>query len=154
MIIIGYQGVGKSTLSKENINFIDLESSHFFIDGKRDDNWYLVYCSIAKSLSEQGYNVFVSSHDVVRNTLESIAYSKILIIYPSVDLKNDWVKKLEDRYNLTKLEKDYKAMMNAKDRYEDNIKELENSSFIKVKITDINYELKELIDEEKEDSDE
>ena len=83
MIIIGYQGIGKSTLANKNINYIDLESSNFFIDGKRQENWFIIYCNIANHLSEQGKNVFVSSHEVVR---ESLKYSKekVVVVYPSL----------------------------------------------------------------------
>ena len=69
MIIIGYQGIGKSTLANCNLNYVDLESSNFYIDGKRADDWYKPYCKIAEHLSQQGYYVFVSSHKVVRDEL-------------------------------------------------------------------------------------
>ena len=34
MIIIGYQGVGKSTLANKDDKFIDLESSSFWVKGE------------------------------------------------------------------------------------------------------------------------
>lgn len=144
MIIIGYQGIGKSTLANKNINYIDLESSNFFIDGKRQENWFIIYCNIANHLSEQGKNVFVSSHEVVR---ESLKYSKekVVVVYPSLKLKEQWLEKLQERYNITQLEKDYKALMNAKDRYEENIKELQNNDFTKIEIKDINYDLEKTL---------
>ena len=64
MIYSGYQGIGKSTLCKNDRRFIDLESSNFFIDGKRDENWYKVYANIAKDLSDSGFNVFIASHKI------------------------------------------------------------------------------------------
>ncbi len=148
MIIIGYQGIGKSTLANKNINYIDLESSNFFIDGKRQENWFIIYCNIANHLSEQGKNVFVSSHEVVR---ESLKYSKekVVVVYPSLKLKEQWLEKLQERYNITQLEKDYKALMNAKDRYEENIKELQNNDFTKIEIKDINYDLERILQQEK-----
>lgn len=54
-IVVGYQGVGKSTLAYHNRSVIDLESSNFFVDGKRDEKWYIPYCNIARSLARQGY---------------------------------------------------------------------------------------------------
>ena len=144
MIIIGYQGIGKSTLAGTD-RFIDLESSNFWVDGKRADDWYKPYCSIAEHLSSQGYDVFVSSHEVVRNQLKD-SKELVVIAHPSIELKDEWIEKLKNRYESTKLEKDYKAYMNAVDRYEDNIKELMNNMFIHIEITKIDYKLKELID--------
>ncbi len=144
MIIIGYQGIGKSTLANKNINYIDLESSNFFIDGKRQENWFIIYCNIANHLSEQGKNVFVSSHEVVRESLKC-SKEKVVVVYPSLKLKEQWLEKLQERYNITQLEKDYKALMNAKDRYEENIKELQNNDFIKIEIKDINYDLEKTL---------
>lgn len=37
MIIIGYQGIGKSTLAKNSLKYIDLESGNFWINGERDE---------------------------------------------------------------------------------------------------------------------
>lgn len=145
MIIIGYQGIGKSTLANKDINYIDLESGNFWIDGKRHEDWYIPYCNIAEHLSRQHKNVFVSSHEVVRNRLQE-SKEKVVVIYPSIKLKKQWINKLEKRYNETNLEKDYKALMNAKDRYEENIKELEKNNFIKIEIFDIDYDLEELLE--------
>lgn len=142
MIIIGYQGIGKSTLANRDIRFIDLESSNFFIDGKRQDNWYIPYCNIAEHLSKQGKFVFVSSHEVVRNQLKD-SKEKVVVVYPAIKLKEQWIKKLEDRYKTTNLEKDYKAWMNAIDRYVENIEELKNNNFKKIELPRMNYDLGE-----------
>ena len=40
MIIVGYQGIGKSSISNPDTRCIDLESGNFFVDGKRPDDWY------------------------------------------------------------------------------------------------------------------
>lgn len=144
MIIIGYQGIGKSTLAGSN-NCIDLESSNFWINGKRADDWYIPYCQIANHLSEQGYTVFVSSHAVVREELKK-STEKVIIICPRPDLKDDWIKKLEYRYLNTKLEKDYKAWKNAEDRYLENIEELTDGSFNWCYINNMNYSLSDIID--------
>ena len=153
MIIIGYQGIGKSTLANKDINYIDLESGNFWIDGKRHEDWYIPYCNIAEHLSRQHKNVFVSSHEVVRNRLQE-SKEKVVVIYPSIKLKKQWINKLEKRYNETNLEKDYKALMNAKDRYEENIKELEKNNFIKIEIFDIDYDLEELLELETKEAEE
>ena len=144
MIIIGYQGIGKSTLAGTD-KYIDLESENFWVNGERDGKWYIPYCNIAEHLSSQGFIVFTSSHEVVRNQLRD-SKEQVYIIYPSLELKDKWIQKLKDRYKKTKLEKDYRAYMNSLNRYEDNIKELMDSPFKKVEIPAINYNLKILIE--------
>ncbi len=146
MIIIGYQGIGKSTLANKDVRYIDLESNNFFIDGVRQDNWYKIYCNIATHLSQQGKRVFVSSHEVVRSELKD-SKEDVVVVYPSLDLKDEWLGKLDLRWQNTSSVKDYKAFMNAKEMFEENIKDLQNSDFIKVEIKDINYNLKELLGE-------
>ena len=144
MIFIGYQGIGKSTLAGYN-RYIDLESGNFWINGKRDENWYIPYCNIAEHLSEQGYRVFTSSHEVVRNYL-STSKEDCFVVYPALHLKDEWIVKLKLRYENSKLDKDYKAYMNAVDRYEDNIKEIANSGFNCIEIDSMDYNLDELIE--------
>lgn len=147
MIIVGYQGIGKSTLAKNGNGFIDLESSNFFVNGVRQNDWYIPYCNIAMNLSEQGYTVFVSSHECVRNYLFFHAdQARLVIVCPSLRLKDQWIEKLEKRYQDTGLVKDYKAMMNAKDRYEENIKELMNTvGFEILQIDTMDYKLSDVI---------
>lgn len=145
MIIVGYQGIGKSSLAGRDNKYIDLESGNFWVDGKRADDWYKPYCQIAEHLSQQGYIVFTSSHEVVRKQL---AHSSevVVIAYPSLKLKDMWIDKLENRYRDTGLEKDYKALMNAKDRYEENIKELMDSKFAyKIELSNPDYDLEAAI---------
>lgn len=147
MIIIGYQGIGKSTLASKENNFIDLESSNFFHNGVRPDNWYIYYCNIAAHLSKQGFNVFVSSHEVVRNRLKKYFNEPLISIIPSINLKDEWIRKLEERYNNHKSEKNYKAWMNAVNRYEDNINEIKNSGIEFIEIENIDYNLEHVLKE-------
>ena len=144
MIVIGYQGIGKSTLAGRNNKFIDLESGNFWVDGKRADDWYKPYCQIAEHLSQQGYIVFTSSHEVVRKQLENSSET-IVVAYPSIKLKDEWINKLEKRYEESGLAKDFKALMNAKDRYEENIRELgeygHECQVYRLIITEMNYDL-------------
>ena len=147
-IIAGYQGVGKSSLSNAETGYIDLESGNFWIDGKREEKWYIPYCSIAMSLAEQGYRVFVSSHAVVREYLASLPKTVALYnCFPSYTLKNAWINKLAARFDSTMLDKDYKAYKNAEDRYNENIKELhETQGFIPIVIHDMDYDLGRLLE--------
>lgn len=141
MIVIGYQGIGKSTLAGKNYKFIDLESGNFWVDGRRADDWYKPYCQIAEHLSQQGYIVFTSSHEVVRKQLEN-SNEIVVVVYPSIELKDGWIDRLEYRYQCSGLDKDYKALMNAKDRFEENIKELSESNIMyKIALIDMKYDL-------------
>ena len=146
MIIIGYQGIGKSTLAKDSWKYIDLESGNFWINGERDEQWYKPYCNIANHLSAQGYTVFTSSHKEVREELKN-SNEIVKIAFPSLELKTDWLIRLTNRYNESMLEKDYKALINASLHYEDNIKDLMNEPFDKIIINNIDYNLRELIEE-------
>jgi hypothetical protein len=141
MIVIGYQGIGKSTLAGRDHRFIDLESSNFWVDGERAHDWYKPYCQIAEHLSQQGYIVFTSSHKVVRDRLVD-SQEPVVVVYPAPELKTAWVEKLCDRYHRTGLDKDYKAYMNAEALYDENIQELATCSIpFKLKLTEIDYDL-------------
>lgn len=144
MIVIGYQGIGKSTLAGRDNKFIDLESGNFWVDGKRYDDWYKPYCKIAEHLSQQGYVVFVSSHEVVRNYL-SKSSEVIIVAHPALELKNEWITKLHRRYADSGLEKDYKALANARDRYEENINEIiayaGQNDLCRLQINNMSYDL-------------
>ena len=146
MIIIGYQGIGKSTLAKDSLKYIDLESGNFWVNGERDEQWYKPYCNIANHLSAQGYTVFTSSHKEVREELKN-SNEIVKIAFPALELKTDWLIRLTNRYNESMLEKDYKALINASLYYEDNINDLMNEPFDKIVINNIDYNLRELIEE-------
>lgn len=139
MIIVGYQGIGKSTLAKNHFQCIDLESSNFFVDGKRDDNWYKVYVNIAKHLSDQGNIVFMSSHKVIREYMneQNIEFT---VICPSLELKEEWLKKLRDRYVETKKDKDFRAWQNAVSGYDEQIKDLMNENNV-ISLEIMDYQL-------------
>lgn len=128
MIITGYQGIGKTTLAKKDKNIIDLESSSFWwtYDEEsnkkyRPENWYVYYCQVAMDLSKQGYIVFVSSHTQVKEFLDLHAVEDTYAIFPALWLKEDWIKKLENRYKETGSEKDEKALEHAKTFYDRDI---------------------------------
>ena len=151
MIIIGYQGIGKSTLAARNLKYIDLESSNFWFEDPetkqrvRHSNWYEMYCNVAEDLSRQGYIVFVSSHQPVREWLLKLE-EYVVACVPSLILKDEWINKLKERYKNSLLEKDYKAYMNAADRFTENVTEIMNSGFDVILITDADYNLQDLIE--------
>lgn len=145
MIVMGYQGIGKSTLASKDARYIDLESSNFWVDGKRADDWYKPYCQIAEHLSQQKYVVFTSSHEVVINFLKENSKEIIVAVVPDPELKNRWIQKLEERYNKTHLDKDYKALKNAEDRYAENIKEIVDSNIPTIILKDTIYDLDKIL---------
>lgn len=146
MIISGYQGIGKSTLAKEDPNVIDFESSAFFVNGSRPENWHVVYCQAAINLSQQGYDVFVSSHKEVRDFLAKNCKEKLVSIFPSSDMKEDWIKRLQYRYDQTKSDKDFKALSNAKQRFDESIEDLsDQEGFQKVILRSSSYRLRYIL---------
>lgn len=150
MIIIGFPGIGKSTLACNNYKFVDLESSYFKTPDARNDDWVVDYCQSAVYLSLHGFIVFVSSHKAVRDYLAKIHISEpIVYIFPSERIKEQWVKKLEERYMNSGLDKDYRAFIRARDHYDDDIRELYSDDGISYKwiITNIDYNLEEEIEE-------
>lgn len=152
-VIIGYQGIGKSTLARRSNKYIDLESSCFFIDGVRSEDWYIPYSNVAIDIASQGYRVFTSSHECVRKQLISSLPLKhrkdvrLFVCFPCHNLKGAWIEKLQYRYEETKLEKDMKAWLNAKDRFDDNIREISNTFPAgRIILWDIDYDLEYEID--------
>jgi hypothetical protein len=122
MIIVGYPCIGKSTYANSHgygvgYSVIDLESSNFIKDG----SWIESYCNVAVDLSKHGYDVFVSSHDAVRKQLLKSGYEFIFAIYPSLEIKDEWIERLHSRYLNTKLEKDYRAWQRAVSYYDEDV---------------------------------
>ena len=148
MIIVGYQGIGKSTMATSDWRCIDLESTCFrdrrnqFV---RPNDWYVYYCQIAEDLSRQGYIVFVSSHEVVRNFLRDYCDEWTVCIYPSILLADEWKQKLKERYQASQKDKDYRAWMNAEDRYRENITGLMMCGIPHVEIGRMDYNLADLV---------
>ena len=142
MIYSGFPGVGKSSIAGNGV--IDLESSNFnIIGGMKDKEWYKYYCNIAEDLSKQGYTVLICSHNEVLDELIKREV-QFKIICPSLDLKDKWIERLEERYERTKLDKDYRALQGAIKYYDYLVKKYTNLNNVII-IEDINYDLRELI---------
>ena len=149
MIIIGFPGIGKSTLAYNNNKFVDLESSYFKPVNNRNDDWVVDYCKLAELLSKNGSIVFVSSHKAVRDYIAKMRTDELVAcVFPSERIREQWVKKLEDRYMDSNLDKDYRAFIRTRDHYDDYIRELYSDDSIPYKwvITNINYDLEEEIE--------
>lgn len=156
-VIVGYQGIGKSTLAKIYDRIIDLESSNFFVgeepDLRRPNLWEEIYCNIARDLCDKGYIVFVSSHNVVRRELRAkpAMYEGIksqYLIFPRLSLENAWNSKLEDRYKNDSSDKNFKAYLNSRNWYNANIHDLMNQEgFWHKTITELDYDLEQILEE-------
>ena len=139
MIIIGFPGIGKSSVTRAyegNTNttgYIDLESSNFVKDG----NWVKEYCGLAIDLDLQGYNVFVSSHKAVREYLaeKQGAFSGIMEIFPSKEMRTEWLNKLECRCMKCKTDKNERALNYMRNNFDTAVDEMERDAIIhKVRI--------------------
>ncbi len=154
LIMIGYQGIGKSSCAGKE-NCIDLESGSFWIGNYRTEDWYIPYCNVALHLASQGYTVFTSSHKVVVNCLKFVPLmehiGKIVVFCPEVRFKEKWIARLKERYDRTGLNKDYKALMNAKERYTENIIELVNCGFPVYQPKWIDYDLMDYVHKARHD---
>lgn len=115
-IFCGYPGIGKSTVCKNRTGWIDLESSNFYKeDGSKLDEWWIGYTNIAVDLAKQGYYVFTSCHEVVRNRLAEIAPDMTVVIMPDLSIEEKWKVRLEDRYLRDRSSKNYRALNHALD---------------------------------------
>lgn len=151
-IIIGYAGIGKSTLGGRENGFVDLEVTSFLVNGNNHlENWPPMFVRIALDLSHQGYNVLVTGHSETRELFKTMNTTgeKIFMCYPSMHLKDLWVKKLHERYVRTGLRKDCGTWFCAKNNFENHIKELVNDAdrlgFTKIELNDFNYVLKDVL---------
>lgn len=91
MIICGFPGVGKSTMAKRSIKWVDLESTPF---GKI---WSL-YAAVAKHMSNNGYTVMVSTHEALLEELEMQGVCYTVVIPPVTD-KSTYIRRYEKRGN-------------------------------------------------------
>lgn len=141
LIIIGYQGIGKSSIASVENGIIDLESSTFRTDnGGRHADWYVTYCEIAISLAEQGYIVCLSNHSEVRKELyyrHRYNWSEtkksnydICCIYPNESLTSEWIDILYNRWKETQSGKDLRALIDAESNMTTTIRKLAAESKI------------------------
>lgn len=140
MIIIGFPGIGKSSVTRayegdtNTTGYIDLESSNFV----KDDNWVKEYCDLAIDLELQGYNVFVSSHKDVREYLvdKQDIFPDIMEIFPSKEIRTEWLNRLESRYMKCKTDKNERALSYMRNNFDDAVDEMEHDAIVhKVLIT-------------------
>ena len=141
MIIIGYLGVGKSTVSSRNPNYIDFDSSMF----PKEEGWEKDYVERAEALSEQGFTVFVSAHKEVQDLLLN-SKEKVIAVYPAVGMRHTWIKKLSERYDKTQFESDKRALERCVECFSFDIARMSNLPFKKIELKQSSgYNLEEMI---------
>lgn len=152
-IIIGYPGIGKTSLvrkreldsNKKNRIYVDLESSYFSQLGLTPEEWAQAYKDVAEDLVHQGFNVFTSCHYGVQQAL--VGSGDVIAVFPSQDLKNEWIAKLHNRAVDTNLAKDKRAKDRAAQFFDSDIATLKetciNYRIPFIELTDMNYNLSE-----------
>lgn len=152
MIIIGYPGIGKSTLTTRSsivfgTRYIDLESSNWNdTEGKKLPNWWYSYCKVAEDLSRQGYRVFVSCHKEVQDYLKD-SDEYVILCYPDIELRDVWIERLRCRYENDSSQKNKNALITAEKFYSQHINDLFLAPFKnKCVLRDMSYILDNEID--------
>lgn len=90
-IICGFAGIGKSTMAKQFVGVIDLESTPFEKDWER-------YVKVAKHMADNGYIVLLSCHKELRELLHSHGIQYTLAI-PRKSERGEYVKRYKNRGN-------------------------------------------------------
>ena len=82
----------------------------------------------------------------MRKELERNPAERQIIVYPALALKDAWIRSLKHRYEKTESEKDFKALKNAEQCYEQNITDLANQAGFKhIEITSMSYSLENML---------
>lgn len=153
MIIFGYQGIGKSTLANRNIDtiFIDLESSMFRtpMHPERSEDWFQAYGNIVYDLNKQNKFIFSACHQQIRDYIASEKDLKgvmSVICYPSIELREEWLYRLRQRWIDTQLPKDKAALDYAEASYSSSIKALDkDTDYDHLILTKMNYNLHDIL---------
>jgi len=148
LIISAFPGCGKTTcFNTTNLKILDSDSSNFSWikdeDGNNTDqrnpnfpNNYMIHICENMGLVDV---IFVSSHKVVRDSLQKMGI-KFFLIYPDITLKKEWLQRYKNRGSS-------ESFISLMDNNWDNfIKEMQNESTPPVHI-----ELKRVYDEELDD---
>lgn len=149
LIIIGYQGIGKTSVASARNRIIDLESSSFKRHGDRSPDWYVIYCRIAVSLAREGFVVLLSSHQKVVTELDFYNPKgdyTVVIITPNYILKDLWIDRLHHRFLNDSSEKNEIAWKDAESNYDTEIEWLASyPKFSHIFIDSMDYSLSGII---------
>ena len=153
MIIFGYQGIGKSSLANSPTGalYIDLESSLFRtpMHPERSEDWFQAYGNIVCDLDKQGKFVFSACHQQIRDYIASEKDLKgvvAAICYPSLELREEWLYRLRQRWMDTQLPKDKAALDFAEASYSSSIKALDkDTDYDHIILNNMNYNLMNIL---------
>ena len=148
LIIIGYPGIGKTSVSSSLQGIIDLNSSIFTINNEHFDGWESIYCRSAIHLANQGYTVLVSSHyKVVQKLKEGRSKNNyyLAIVCPSIGIKKEWIDRLEHRYNSNKSKSNYDSLIWVKENYNNDIVNLTGWIATTICIDRMDYNFSEIV---------
>lgn len=153
MIIFGYQGIGKSSLANSPTGalYIDLESSMFRtpMHPERSEDWFQAYGNIVCDLDKQGKFVFSACHQQIRDYIASEKDLKgvvAAICYPSLELREEWLYRLRQRWMDTQLPKDKAALDFAEASYSSSIKALDkDTDYDHIILNNMNYNLMNIL---------
>lgn len=141
LIVLGYPGIGKSSCGGTD-GCVDLESSYF------DHNES--YCQVAESIADQGYTVFVSTHPNVVEYFSNKTWflpnvSRAIIFCPQQSMKEEWIKRLRERWISTGTGKDLRALRRAEYFFTEDIDSLFKADLPVYQPEAIDYDLRHYI---------
>lgn len=98
IVVSAFPACGKSYFSSKNssLKVSDSDSSNFHRNGRLDVDWY-VNGHIKSMIGKCDY-IFVSSHLDVRHKMEKEGI-KFVTVYPSLDSKDAFLKRMRERGN-------------------------------------------------------
>lgn len=160
-IIMGFPAVGKTTTTKRSINnrFIDLDATKFMescyfanlhfdpdlncYQSYCNPDWFKFYCNVAIDLAED-HDVFISVTPEILDYMklqDKTIRDSIIVIYPSLLLKDKWRKKMKDRYEKSHLLEDRRAYeYYICDNFDKTIKKINTiESFSRIQLNSIKY---------------
>ena len=150
LIVSGYPGVGKSYISNIETGYVDLKSTLIKENsGVRPMDWRRIYCNLAVSLADQGYDVCVSTHkEVLKELSNTNLYGDldVVVVFPVLELREEWLSKLAHRLADEPTPENWYAYINAETNYIHDVKNLTMSNFPTIQITSLDYDLKEMLD--------
>jgi len=146
MIIIGYHLIGKKTLASKDNRYQVLKISEFTGDG-----WLSSYIGAASLFSDIGIDVFVEPTTEVVEELVRRGYGAV-VIYPSLELKDEWEKRALDKFKNTGYLSDASLYNHINSNFEEDITFLNNFAVYSqntygYKIESLDYNLGYILDE-------